>query len=190
MEPGLFIVLQKVWKVFTSGIKPVFVLGGLNPSRHRVQYAARDARHCLIPLVHDVLFVNYIRGGFYRMISPRPSGRLNIQGGSEATVTEQTGLAGHAHTGDAHGYALRHLLVRVLVNYQLLAPYGEHWVYDTPLFGLCLEATRNTGNSQWGAHMGDAGINRNIPSISISTSSGRPGAGGVGCIYIRSFCCT
>lgn len=36
------------------------------------------------------------------------------------------------------------LLVRVLVNYQLLAPYGEHRVYDTPLFGLCLEATRNT----------------------------------------------
>lgn len=40
------------------------------------------------------------------------------------------------------------LLVRVLVNYQLLAPYGEHWVYDTPLFGLCLEATRNTGTGQ------------------------------------------
>lgn len=38
----------------------------------------------------------------------------------------------------------RDLLVRVLVNYQLLAPNGEHWVYDTPLFGLCLEATRNT----------------------------------------------
>lgn len=36
------------------------------------------------------------------------------------------------------------LLVGILVNYQLLAPYGEHWVYDTPLFGLCLEATRNT----------------------------------------------
>lgn len=36
------------------------------------------------------------------------------------------------------------LLVRVLVNNELLAPYGEHWVYDTPLFGLCLEATRNT----------------------------------------------
>lgn len=49
----------------------------------------------------------------------------------------------------------RDLLVRVLVNYQLLAPYGEHWVYDTPLFGLCLEATRNTDNSQWGgAHTG------------------------------------
>lgn len=44
----------------------------------------------------------------------------------------------------------RDLLVRVLVNYQLLAPYGEHWVYDSPLFGLCLEATRNTDNSQWG----------------------------------------
>lgn len=40
------------------------------------------------------------------------------------------------------------LLIRVLVNYQLLAPNGEHWVYDTPLFGLCLEATRNTGTGQ------------------------------------------
>lgn len=49
----------------------------------------------------------------------------------------------------------RDLLVRILVNYQLLTPYGEHWVYDTPLFGLCLEATRNTDNSQWGgAHTG------------------------------------
>lgn len=33
------------------------------------------------------------------------------------------------------------LLVRVLVNYELLAPYGQHWVYDTPLFRLSLEAT-------------------------------------------------
>lgn len=32
------------------------------------------------------------------------------------------------------------LLVGVLVNNELLAPYGQHWVYDTPLFGLCLEA--------------------------------------------------
>lgn len=43
------------------------------------------------------------------------------------------------------------LLIRVLVNYQLLAPNGEHWVYDTPLFGLCLEATRNTGTGQFSA---------------------------------------
>lgn len=42
------------------------------------------------------------------------------------------------------------LLVGVLVNNELLPPYGQHWVYDTPLFGLCLEATRNTDTSQRG----------------------------------------
>lgn len=58
----------------------------------------------------------------------------------------------------------RDLLVRVLVNYQLLAPYGEHWVYDTPLFGLCLEATRNTDNSQWGgAHTGPRPVRPHPP---------------------------
>lgn len=53
------------------------------------------------------------------------------------------------------------LLVRVLVNYQLLAPYGEHWVYDTPLFGLCLEATRNTDTGelqQWRGLRGAATV--------------------------------
>lgn len=41
------------------------------------------------------------------------------------------------------------LLVRILVYNELLSPYGEHWVYDTPLFRLCLEATRNTGLDEY-----------------------------------------
>lgn len=70
----------------------------------------------------------------------------------------------------------RDLLVRVLVNNELLAPYGEHWVYDTPLFGLCLEATRNTDGGQWapGGARGPGGRGtgpRAPPARSVSTST-------------------
>lgn len=39
------------------------------------------------------------------------------------------------------GIRLADLLIGVLVYNELLAPNTQHWVYDTPLFGLCLEAT-------------------------------------------------
>lgn len=56
----------------------------------------------------------------------------------------------------AHPICADDLLVRVLVNNELLAPNGQHWVYDTPLFGLSLEATgtHDTGQLVARTHLG------------------------------------
>lgn len=66
------------------------------------------------------------------------------------------------------------LLVRVFVNNELLAPYGEHWVYDTPLFGLCLEATRNTDSRQYAFAPRRAA---RLPRRREPPGGGSPGAG-------------